>query len=51
VRDLALPGVEVVCPVQPGWLRAVSLHYDDFAEVTTEEAAELLAASRGAPSP
>lgn len=50
VRALARMGVEVVCPMQPAWLRAVSLHYQSFEEVTTDDAAALLAAARAAPS-
>ncbi len=45
VRDLGRRGVEVVCPEQPMWLRAVSLHYRAFDEVTTDEAAAILAAA------
>jgi predicted phosphoribosyltransferase len=48
VRSLARAGVEVVCPAQPTWLRAVSLHYRFFDEVTTDDAAALLAAHRQA---
>jgi predicted phosphoribosyltransferase len=48
VRSLARAGVQVVCPAQPSWLRAVSLHYRSFDEVTTDDAATLLAARRQA---
>jgi predicted phosphoribosyltransferase len=46
VLALTRDGAEVVCPSQPTWLRAVSLHYRSFEEVTTDEAAALLAAAR-----
>jgi predicted phosphoribosyltransferase len=45
VRELARRGADVICPEQPQWLRAVSLHYRAFDEVTTEEAAAILAAA------
>jgi len=49
VRSFARAGVDVVCPTQPTWLRAVSLHYRSFEEVTTDDAAALLAAARTSP--